>query len=134
MARYTGHSSYNNNNNISSSIGELRNAEKVADVNRNLTDLKSDILRLKILVQAMSEIMVEQGLNPDLLNAKIDEIMGRPETFLPSLKASMPCPKCGKNILDNGTVPLQGTCLYCGTVVKFPPYFESGEKKQEESN
>ena len=40
----------------------------------------------------------------------------------------MPCPRCGKNIIDNGNTPLTGTCLYCGAVVRFPPHFDLGNK------
>lgn len=127
MARY-----YNNNNvdvsGIKTASMEARNSERVAEVNRNLTDLKSDILRLKIMVQAMMEIMVEQGIDPERINAKIDEVVSRPETFNSTGRESMPCPKCGKQIVDNGNTPLTGTCLYCGAIVRFPPHFDLGNK------
>jgi hypothetical protein len=45
----------------------------------------------------------------------------------------MPCPRCGRLVLDNGNTPLVGTCLYCGEVVKFIPVFETGDKEQEQS-
>ena len=126
MARINSHINYGAE--YKNASAEARNSERVAEVNRNLTDLKSDILRLKIMVQAMMEIMVEQGIDPERINAKIDEIVSRPETFNPTMRASMPCPRCGKNIIDNGNTPLTGTCLYCGTVVRFPPHFDLGNK------
>ena len=60
---------------------EGRNGERVAEANRNINNLRSDILSLKIMVEAMMEIMVEQGVDPNLITAKIDEIMAKPETF-----------------------------------------------------
>lgn len=106
---------------------ESRAAEKAAEANRGIMELKSDILRLKILNMAMLEILKEQGVDPELINAKIEEIVERPETFMPSAKESKPCPKCGRTIMDNGSLPLVGTCLYCGTTVKFPPLIKTGE-------
>ena len=126
MARINSHINYGAE--YKNATAEARNSERVAEVNRNLTDLKSDILRLKIMVQAMMEIMVEQGIDPERINAKIDEVVSRPETFNPTMRASMPCPRCGKNIIDNGNTPLTGTCLYCGTTVKFPPLIKTGEE------
>ena len=127
---------YNSYNQASTMISnvttEARNTEKVAEANRNITDMRSDILRLKVMVQAMMEIMADQGIDPALINSKIAEIMDRPETFMPVMRSSQPCPSCGRVITDNGGTPLTGSCLYCGTVVKFPPEFYNGEKKKDE--
>lgn len=123
--------SYNQMNaNLNNMAAERRAGDKIAEVNRNIADLRSDILRIAIQNQAMMEIMVEKGIDPDVINSKISEIMDRPETFDMNRRAQMPCPQCGRIILDNGTIPLQGTCLYCGTIVKFPPVFKNGEQKQ----
>ena len=89
MARINSHINYGAE--YKNASAEARNSERVAEVNRNLTDLKSDILRLKIMVQAMMVIMVEQGIDPERINAKIDEVVSRPETFDPTMRASMPC-------------------------------------------
>ena len=123
--RYTYHSK---NNDFKDATSESRNAEKVAEANRSFNDLRSDVLRLKIMLQAMMEIMVEQGVDPDLINARIDEIMTRTEIFEPLEKETKPCPKCGRLILDNGVLPLTGTCLYCGATVRFPPKFTPGKE------
>ncbi|MBR3142786.1 MAG: hypothetical protein IKF09_06460 [Clostridiales bacterium] len=122
---YTYHSK---NNDFKDATSESRNAEKVAEANRSINDLRSDVLRLKIMLQAMMEIMVEQGVDPDLINARIDEIMTRTEIFEPLEKETKPCPKCGRLILDNGVLPLTGTCLYCGATVRFPPKFTPGKE------
>ena len=110
---------------------ESRTSEKVSEVNRNVGDMRSDILRVKIMAQAMLEIMVEQGVDADRINAKIEEIISRPETFESPLRESKPCPRCGRMILDNGTMPLTGTCLYCGAVVRFPPHLNLGNKEEQ---
>ena len=126
---------YNNSNNVAeirTASMEARNSERVAEVNRGLNDLKSDILRQKIMLQAMMEIMVEQGIDPERINAKIDEVVSRSETFNPTKRETMPCPRCGKNIIDNGNTPLTGTCLYCGQVVRFTPHLPVEDKPQEE--
>ena len=128
MARYNG---YNSDNEIKGVASESRNAERVAEANRNISNMRSDILRLKIMLQAMLEVMVEQGVDPDLINSKIEKIMAMPETFEPEIKESKPCPRCGRMVLDNGTTPLTGTCLYCGAVVKFPPKLDFGDKESE---
>ncbi len=122
---------YNNSGNVSAikTVSmEARNSEKVAEVNRGLTDLKSEILKQKIMLQALMEIMAEQGIDPERINAKIEEVVSRPETFNPTKRDTMPCPSCGKNVIDNGNTPLTGTCLYCGQVVRFTPHFDLGNK------
>lgn len=125
---------YNNSNNVAeirTASMEARNSERVAEVNRGLNDLKSDILRQKIMLQALMEIMVEQGIDLERINAKIDEVASRPETFNPAKRETMPCPRCGKTIIDNGNTPLTGTCLYCGTVVRFPPHLTLGKEEEQ---
>jgi DNA repair exonuclease SbcCD ATPase subunit len=123
MTRYN---SYRNNiNQINESSTASRTADKVNDVNRSLNDIKGETLKLKIMVQAMLEIMVEKGISPDLINEKIDKIVEDPKTFEPVIRESKPCPVCGRTVVDNGSIPLSGTCLYCGTTVRFPPHFES---------
>ena len=124
------YSHYTNDVDVRGVTAEARNAERVAEANRHIVELKSDILRLKIMLQAAMEIMVEQGVDPKLINAKIDEIVARPETFEPSVRESKPCPRCGRMIQDNGSLPLTGTCLYCGTVVRFPPVYGEVDKEQ----
>lgn len=128
------HRGYSTENQIPNNfVQDLRAAERVNDANRHINELKSDILKLKIMVQAMGEVMAEQGIDPERINQKIGEVMSRPETFLPLKKDSMPCPQCGRTITDNGGTPLTGTCLYCGEVVRFPPVFTVGPKKEEPS-
>ena len=112
---------YVSSSELKSVASEVRQAEKVAETSRSVNDLKSDILRLKIMVQAMMEIMVAQGIDPNLINSKMEEIVAKPETFASSKKESAPCPECGRMILDNGVTPLTGTCLYCGHVIRFAP-------------
>ena len=131
MARYGGYTSANE---LKGAASEARNAERVADANRNINELRSDILRLRIMLQAMMAVMIEQGVDPNLINAKIEEIVSKPETFEPTGKESAPCPRCGRMILDNGTTPLTGTCLYCGEVIRFAPKIAVEEKQNTEEN
>ena len=133
MARFHHYNYGRTVNDFQNITNSSRAAEKAAEANRNISELKSEILSVKVMIQAMSEIMIENGVSIDQINAKINEIMERPETFEPFEKLSKPCPKCGRLILDNGTVPLTGTCLYCGTVVRFPPQIEM-ENDEEDSD
>lgn len=126
------HSYTNAGNEIGRVSAESRTSERVAAVNRDVNEVRSEILSLKIMIQAMMEVLAEKGIDIDVVNARIDEIMTRPETFMPSEKLSKPCPKCGRLILDNGSTPLVGTCLYCGATVKFTPSFNTGNKEPDE--
>lgn len=112
---------------------EARQAGKVTEVKRDVNDIRSEILSLKIMVQAMMEIMNERGIETEAVNARIEEIMTRPETFVPTTRLSKPCPKCGRIIMDNGNTPLMGSCLYCGEEVKFVPLFETGSKAPDKT-
>lgn len=112
---------------------DARQAGKVTEVKRDVNDIRSEILSLKIMVQAMMEIMNERGIETEAVNARIEEIMTRPETFVPTTRLSKPCPKCGRIIMDNGNTPLMGSCLYCGEEVKFVPLFETGSKAPDQT-
>lgn len=112
---------------------EARQAGKVTEVKRDVNDIRSEILSLKIMVQAMMEIMNERGIETEAVNARIEEIMNRPETFIPATRLSKPCPKCGRIVNDNGNTPLVGSCLYCGEEVKFVPLFETGSKEPDQT-
>ena len=112
---------------------DVRQAGKVTEVKRDVNDIRSEILSLKIMVQAMMEIMNERGIETEAVNARIEEIMTRPETFVPTTRLSKPCPKCGRIIMDNGNTPLMGSCLYCGEEVKFVPLFETGSKEPDQT-
>ena len=112
---------------------DARQAGKVTEVKRDVNDIRSEILSLKIMIQAMMEIMNERGIETEAVNARIEEIMTRPETFVPTTRLSKPCPKCGRIIMDNGNTPLMGSCLYCGEEVKFVPLFETGSKEPDQA-
>ena len=114
---------------VESVNADARQAGKVTEVKRDVNDIRSEILSLKIMVQAMMEIMNERGIETEAVNARIEEIMTRPETFAPTTRLSKPCPKCGRIIMDNGNTPLMGSCLYCGEEVKFVPLFETGSEE-----
>ena len=118
---------------VESVNADARQAGKVTEVKRDVNDIRSEILSLKIMVQAMMEIMNERGIETEAVNARIEEIMTRPETFVPTTRLSKPCPKCGRIIMDNGNTPLMGSCLYCGEEVKFVPLFETGSKEPDQT-
>ena len=63
---------------VESVNADARQAGKVTEVKRDVNDIRSEILSLKIMVQAMMEIMNERGIETEAVNARIEEIMTRP--------------------------------------------------------
>ena len=102
-----------------------RSGDGIADANSKIGSLRSDISELEIKLQAMYRVMVEQGIDPKLFDAKIEEIMRERACSKPVPKQSKPCPKCGRIVSKNGNAPLLGKCMYCGTNVPFYPTFET---------
>ena len=110
-----------------------RSTEALADTNQRLGGVNDQIAALEIKLQAMYRVMVEQGVDPALFEAKIDEIMEERGIKVPVPQNEVKdCPKCGKPVKKNANTPLLGRCLYCGTVVKFYPTFISEPPKEEE--
>ena len=110
-----------------------RSTEALADTNQRLGGVNDQIAALEIKLQAMYRVMVEQGVDPALFEAKIDELMEERGTKVPAPQNEVKaCPKCGKPVKKNGNTPLLGRCLYCGTVVKFNPTFLSEEPVETE--
>ena len=112
-----------------------RSTEALADTNQRLGGVNDQITALEIKIQAMYRVMVEQGVDPAVFEAKIDEIMEERGIKVPVHQNEVKtCPKCGKPVKKNANTPLLGRCLYCGTVVKFNPTFlkEEEETKKPE--
>lgn len=110
-----------------------RSTEALADTNQRLGGVNDQIAALEIKLQAMYRVMVEQGVDPALFEAKIDEIMEERGIKVPVPQNEVKdCPKCGKPVKKNANTPLLGRCLYCGTVVKFYPTFISEPPKEEQ--
>lgn len=104
---------------------------KLIDTNNKLSSLASSVAKLEIMVQAMFELMVEKGIDPDLINAKLVEITDRNTAEVNVPDSTKPCPRCGKTVKELSGAPLTGRCMYCGKEVKFYPVFEVGDKAKE---
>lgn len=110
-----------------------RSTEALADTNQRLGGVNDQIAALEIKLQAMYRVMVEQGVDPAIFEAKIDELMEERGIKVPAPQNEVKaCPKCGKPVKKNQNTPLLGRCLYCGTVVKFNPTFLSEEPVETE--
>ena len=110
-----------------------RSSEGLADANIRIGDMNGQITDLEIKLEAMYRVMVEQGIDPKLFDAKIEEIMKerQEKKGLVSAKPQVkPCPKCGKAVKKSPNAPMLGRCLYCGANVPFYPSFT----KEEESD
>ena len=108
-----------------------RTGPGIAEANSKIGDMKSDISDLEIKVQALYRVMVEQGVDPKLFDAKIEEIMKerQEKKGLVSAKPQVkPCPKCGKAVKKSPNAPMLGRCMYCGTNVPFYPSFTKEEE------
>jgi len=102
--------------------------ESVSDANIRMDLMISNYARMRIIAQALFEVMVEQGVNPDLINEKIKRIVDNDMGKLLDQKLAQPCPKCGKMVKESGKEPLTGRCLHCGSKVKFYPFFGMPEE------
>ena len=112
-----------------------RSSEGLADANIRIGDMTGQITDLEIKLEAMYRVMVEQGVDPKLFDAKIEEIMKerQEKKGLVSAKPQVkPCPKCGKAVKKSPNAPMLGRCLYCGTNVPFYPSFSNTEQANPE--
>ena len=109
-----------------------RSGDGIAEANSKIGDIRSDISDLEIKLQAMYRVMVEQGVDPKLFDKKIEEVMNERAGKKPIPKQSKPCPKCGRIVRKNGSAPLLGKCMYCGTNVPFYPTFETEPENEAE--
>lgn len=112
-----------------------RSSEGLADANIRIGDMTGQITDLEIKLEAMYRVMVEQGVDPKLFDAKIEEIMKerQEKKGLVSAKSQVkPCPKCGKAVKKSPNAPMLGRCMYCGTNVPFYPSFSNTEQANPE--
>ncbi len=102
-----------------------RAGEKVTETNIRIDDIKSQLAEMEIKISALYSVIVEQGIDPKLIDKKIEELVAnRPERSAVSvLTRSRVCPDCGKKVKPSSGDPLMGTCLFCGTKVPFYPTF-----------
>ena len=92
-----------------------RSSEGLADANIRIGDMTGQITDLEIKLEAMYRVMVEQGVDPKLFDAKIEEIMKerQEKKGLVSAKPQVkPCPKCGKAVKKSPNAPMLGRCMY----------------------
>ena len=99
----------------------------------DIADLQSVVSKLDIVVNAMWDLLKENGIGEEKLHAKIQDILFNPEhKKRPSYEpVIIKCPRCGKSIQESRKNPLIGRCFYCGEQVVFYPY---SEKSSAEDN
>lgn len=102
--------------------------ESVTDANLRMDLMISNYARMRVISQALFEVMVEQGVDPNLINDKIKTIVDNDLDRLLDQKLAQPCPKCGKMVKESGKEPLTGRCIHCGSKVRFYPFFGMPEK------
>ena len=113
-----------------------RTNETITDANLKIGNLTGQIAELEVKLEAMYRVMLEQGIDPELFEKKIEEVMSEKTVNRPAQLPTKPCIKCGKTVKKNANTPLYGRCMYCGTVVPFYPTFkkEDEEGGQPEGN
>ena len=83
------------------------------------------VKKIEIILQAMWELMQENGVTIDQLNAKINELILDPDKKTkPAYENAhiVSCPRCGKAIQESKTSPMLGRCMFCGEKIVFYPY------------
>lgn len=111
-----------------------RTNETITDANLKIGSLTGQIAELEVKLEAMYRVMLEQGVDPELFEQKIAEIMSEKQINRPAQLPIKPCPKCGKNVKKNANTPLYGRCMYCSTVVPFYPTFKKEEEAEEKKD
>lgn len=106
-----------------------RTNETITDANLKIGGLVGQVAELEVKLEAMYRVMLEQGIDPEILEKKIEEVMSEKTVSRPAQLPTKPCPKCGKPVKKNANTPLYGRCMYCSTNVPFYPTF----KKREEN-
>ena len=109
-----------------------RSSEGLADANIRIGNMLSEMSELQIKLQAMYLVMLDQGIDPQVFEDKIEEVMKTRGNKKPVSLDSKPCPKCGRMVMKSALTPLLGKCLYCGSNVSFSPTFLNEEKEEEE--
>ncbi len=109
-----------------------RSSEGLADANIRIGNMLSEMSELQIKLQAMYLVMLDQGIDPQVFEEKIEEVMKTRGNKKPVSLDSKPCPKCGRMVKKSALTPLLGKCLYCGSNVSFSPTFLNEEKEEEE--
>ena len=104
-------------------IVNSRAGEDVAEANFKIGDMNGRIAELEIKLQAMYCVMLEQGIDPKLFDAKVEELMKERPTQQSGPKQAKPCPECGMAVKPSSEDPFTGKCLYCGGKVTFYPSF-----------
>ena len=113
-------------------IGASNSADMMADANIKMGGIGCTVAKHEIMLQALFEAMVEQGVDPELINAKVVELTDAKLAKFGNPASAKPCPRCGKMVKELADTPLLGRCMYCGTYVTFYPLLEE-EKPAEES-
>ena len=106
---------------LNESFKASRSMDRAADASRSMSVLRSQLLKLEIIQHAMWELMTEQGISQDQLNAKIDAVISGGYKFSYVDDVAV-CPRCGKNVREGEQTPMVGRCMFCGTNVTFYPY------------
>lgn len=107
-----------------------RSSEALADANIRLGNMLSEMAELQIKLQAMYMVMLDQGIDPQVFEDKIEEVMKIRGNKKPVSLDSKPCPKCGRMVKKSSVAPLLGKCLYCGSNVPFSPTFLYDAKEE----
>ncbi|MBR1798041.1 MAG: hypothetical protein IJ757_08570 [Clostridiales bacterium] len=89
--------------------------------------LTNEVKKLNLIICAMWQAMMENGISQEQLHAKIDEVLSDTTKYVrrsyePQI---IKCPQCGKAIQESKKNPMIGRCLYCGKSVTFYPYSDA---------
>ena len=107
---------------LAGALENSRNSERLVNTGKKIADVGSDIAKMKMILNAMWEIMQEQGVDAGVLNNKIDGILARERKKTSYGNPRKPCPNCGRTIQESSSTPMRGRCVFCGEEVVFYPF------------
>ena len=106
-----------------------RTNEGITDAKARITKMSGLVAELEVKLEAMYRVMLDQGIDPALFEAKIEEIMKeKAGPQIPVIESKL-CPKCGMAVKRSANSPLYGKCMYCGASVPFNISFIKDEQK-----
>lgn len=121
---------YGNGSTTNITVINERTNETISEANLKIGGLVGQVAELEVKLEAMYSVMLEKGIDPELFEQKIAEIMSEKTISRPVQLPTKPCIKCGKPVKKNPNTPLYGRCIYCGTNVPFYPTFKKEEEEQ----
>lgn len=113
--------------NLNAALNDARVPEKVQSQAKAIENMGLMVEKLDLTINALLEILIEQGVEKKHIYDKIDEIIARrlEDPYAIDFRV---CPKCQHKITESNKTPMRGTCFFCGHKEAFYPYDDEARK------